>query len=114
MKAFVASQGIGALQGQISNLQTQVDNLAEENRIQNRAIHKGFEGVAMALAMESPAVPAGATFAISGGVGGYNGRHSLATAISAAIGEKASVSAGFGYGLNSGEVGYRAGFQVAF
>lgn len=68
----------------------------------------------MALAMETPNVPAGASFAISGGVGGYNGRHSLAAAMSAAIGEMSSVSAGFGYGLNSGEVGYRAGFQFAF
>jgi hypothetical protein len=68
----------------------------------------------MALAMESPAVPAGKSFALSGGVGGYEGKHALATAISAAIGETANVSAGVGYGFNTGEVGYRAGFQFAF
>ena len=68
----------------------------------------------MALALESPNIPAGSRFAVSGGVGGYQGRHSLATAISAALGEKATASAGLGYGLNSGEIGYRAGFQVAF
>ena len=71
-------------------------------------------GVAMALAMESPAVPAGKSFALSGGVGGYQGKHALSTAISAAVGEDASVSAGLGYGLDTGEVGYRAGFQIAF
>ncbi len=68
----------------------------------------------MALALESPNVPAGATFALSGGIGGYQGKHALATAISAAVGEMTTVSAGFGYGLNSGEIGYRAGFQIAF
>ena len=77
-------------------------------------IDKANEGVAMAMAMESPNVPAGARFAISGGVGGFQGKNALATAISAAVGEKATVSAGLGYGLNSGEVGYRAGFQIAF
>lgn len=77
-------------------------------------IEQANEGVAMALAMESPAVPAGASFALSGGVGNYNGRTSLALAISTAVGEKASVSAGVGVGANSGEVGTRAGFQIAW
>jgi hypothetical protein len=64
--------------------------------------------------MDSPAVPAGASFALSGGIGGFEGKHSLATAISAAVGEKASVSAGLGMGLDTGEIGYRAGFLIAF
>jgi hypothetical protein len=68
----------------------------------------------MALALDSPNIPSGATFAFSGGIGGYQGKHALATAISAAVSETTTVSAGFGYGLNSGKVGYRAGFQVAF
>ena len=68
----------------------------------------------MALALDSPNVPVGASFAISGGIGGYQGKHALAAAVSAAVSEMSTVSAGFGYGLNSGEVGYRGGFQVAF
>jgi hypothetical protein len=68
----------------------------------------------MALALDSPVVPAGAHFALSGGIGGYQGKHALATAISAAVGQMSTVSAGFGYGIDSGEIGYRAGFQIAF
>ena len=106
--------GIAAINSAVIGLQDDVGILYNQNRRQDRLIDRANEGVAMALAMESPYVPAGSRFALSGGIGGYQGRHSLATAISAAVGEKANVSAGLGYGLNSGEIGYRAGFQIAF
>jgi autotransporter adhesin len=86
-------------------------DLANRNR---RDIRGANEGVAMALAMDTPNIPAGATFAMSGGVGYFNNRLALAAAISAAVGEMSSVSAGVGYGFNSKEVGARAGFQVAW
>lgn len=72
------------------------------------------DGVAMALAMESPMVPAGKSMALSGGVGLFKGRAAFASAISAAVGENAQVSAGIGFGLRSKEVGARAGFQFAW
>ena len=103
-----------AINSSIIGLQGDVDILYSQNRRQDRLIDKANEGVAMALAMESPNIPANSTFALSGGIGGFQGRNALATAVSAAIGENATVSAGLGYGLNTGEVGYRAGFQVAF
>jgi hypothetical protein len=105
---------LGQLNSAVAGLQGQIDDLFDDNRRQDRSIGKAQEGVAMALALDSPNIPAGATFAISGGIGGYEGKHALATAISAAVGEMTTLSAGIGYGLNSGEVGYRAGFQVAF
>lgn len=106
-----ATAGIGS---SLVGIEADIADLYADNRHQDRQIGKANEGVAMALAMESPNIPAGSHFALSGGIGGYQGKHSLATAVSAALGEKATVSAGLGYGLNSGEVGYRAGFQVAF
>jgi autotransporter adhesin len=105
---------LNAAIGDITALENSVAGLFNENRHQDKEIGKATEGVAMALALDSPSIPAGATFAISGGIGGYNGKHALATAISAAVGEMATVSAGFGYGLSTHEIGYRAGFQVAF
>ena len=108
------ASSVAAINGSILGLQGDVANLYNKNRSQDRMIDKANEGVAMALALDSPNIPAGSTFALSGGIGGFQGKNALATAISAAIGEKATVSAGLGYGLNSGEVGYRAGFQVAF
>ena len=68
----------------------------------------------MALALDSPSIPAGASFALSGGVGNFKGRTALALAVSAAVGEMASVSAGIGYGFSSKDIGSRAGFQIAW
>ena len=64
--------------------------------------------------METPSIPAGAHFAVSGGVGYFKNRAALATAISAAVGEMSEVSAGVSYGFDSKQVGARAGFQFAF
>jgi hypothetical protein len=111
----VGGRTIGGLaNGVLLNDAVNLGQLNSALGAQDHKIGKANEGVAMALALDSPSVPAGATFAMSGGIGGYQGKHALATAISAAIGEMATVSAGFGYGLDSGEVGYRAGFQFAW
>jgi trimeric autotransporter adhesin len=64
--------------------------------------------------MESPALPAGTSFALSGGIGYYQNRSAATTAFTARVGKNASVSAGVGFGLNTGEVGARGGFQVAW
>jgi autotransporter adhesin len=109
-----SSLSIGSIQNSFASFQGQLNSLFDLDRRQDKRIDKADEGVAMALALESPSVPAGATFAFSGGIGGYEGKHALATAISAAVGEMSTISAGVGYGLNSGEIGYRGGFQIAF
>lgn len=79
-----------------------------------RDVREANEGVAMAMAMDSPNVPAGARFALSGGVGYFKNRAAFAAAISAALGDMSSVSAGLGYGFKSNEIGARAGFQFAW
>ncbi len=86
-------------------------DLARDNR---NDIREANEGVAMALAMDSPTVPSGARMALSGGIGYFKNRAALASAISVAIGDMSSVSAGLGYGFRSKEVGARAGFQIAW
>ena len=68
----------------------------------------------MALAMESPALPSGTNFALSGGVGYFESRSAGTMAMTARVSENASVSAGVGFGFDSGEVGARGGFQVAW
>ncbi|MEL6542359.1 MAG: YadA-like family protein, partial [Pseudomonadota bacterium] len=77
-------------------------------------INRANEGVAMALAMESPSLQPGTNFALSGGVGYFQDRGAGSLAFSARISENASFSAGMGVGLDSGEVGARGGFQVAW
>lgn len=86
-------------------------DLARENRSD---IREANEGVAIAMAMDTPAIPAGAKVALSGGIGFFKNRAALASAISLAVGPMSSVSAGFGYGFNSKKIGARAGFQIAW
>jgi hypothetical protein len=110
-----AVQQVNAVQAsQISDLQTGQAALFDLAAINRREVGKANEGVAMALAMESPALPPGTSFAVSGGVGYYQNRTAATTAVSARIGRNASASAGVGVGLNTGEVGARGGFQVAW
>ena len=103
-----------ATNAQVTALTGQVNTLFDLTEINRRAINRANEGVAMALAMESPALPAGTNFALSGGVGYYEDQASLTMAITARVGENASVSAGIGTGFNSGSVGARGGFQIAW
>ncbi len=103
-----------ASNAQVNALSGQVNTLFDLTDINRRAIERANEGVAMALAMESPSLPAGTTFALSGGVGYYEDRASLAMAITARVSENATVSAGVGAGFNSGSVGARGGFQIAW
>ena len=88
--------------------------LFQLTRRNRRDIGDANEGVAMALAMDTPAIPAGAHIAVSGGLGYFKNRVSFASAISVAVGTMSSVSAGVGYGINSKELGARAGFQMAW
>ena len=68
----------------------------------------------MALAMESPMLPAGTNFALSGGVGYFENQGAGTMAVTARVSNNASVSAGVGVGFDSGEVGARGGFQIAW
>lgn len=103
-----------SLGSSITALQTDTVTLFDVTDRLRGDVRDANEGVAMALAMDSPNVPAGAKFALSGGVGYFKNRAAFAAAISAAVGEMSSVSAGLGYGLDSNEIGARAGFQIAW
>ena len=105
---------ISALQSGFANMQSDVGILFDLNDTNRRDIREVREGVAMAMAMETPAIPAGAKMAVSGGVGYYDNKAALATAVSVAVGEMSQVSAGVSYGIDSNKVGARAGFQFAW
>ena len=105
---------ITALQSLTATHTSQINQLFGESAANRAAIDRANEGVAMALAMESPMLPAGTTFALSGGVGYYEDQGAGTLALSARIGENAAFSAGVGVGFDSGEIGARGGFQVAW
>jgi hypothetical protein len=113
-RSNVSLASIGALQNSFSSVQGQIGQLFDLNEQNRRGIREADEGVAMALAMDTPSIPAGAHYAVSGGVGYFKSRAALATAISTAVGEMSQVSAGVSYGFTSNDVGARAGFQFAF
>ena len=72
------------------------------------------EGIAMSLALESPVVAPGSTFAISGGVGHYENSESIAVGASYRSSERFVWSAGLGVGLDQGKVGARAGVAYSW
>ncbi len=109
MQSNQASQGTA-----IAALQSDSLSLFDLTRDNRNDIREANEGVAMALAMDTPSIPAGARVAVSGGVGYFKNRSALASAISVAVGQMSSVSAGLGYGFKSKDVGARAGFQIAW
>jgi hypothetical protein len=113
-RSGVSLASLGALQNSFGAVQGQIGQLFDLNEKNRHDIGEADEGVAMALALDTPSIPAGAHFAVSGGVGYFKNRAALATAISAAVGEMSQVSAGVTYGFNSSNVGARAGFQLAF
>ena len=112
--ALATAASVNTLNGQVGTLNSQVTTLFDLTNTNRLDIQKANEGVAMALAMESPSLPDGAKVAISGGIGYYQNRTAATSAVSFRIGDKASLSAGVGVGFNTGEVGARGGFQVAW
>jgi autotransporter adhesin len=108
------SAATAGLSTSIAGLQSNDEILFDLADRNHHGIREANEGVAMALALDSPSIPAGAKFAVSGGIGYFKNRAAFAAAISAAVGQMSSVSAGVGYGFSSNEVGARGGFQFAW
>ena len=110
--------GIIAQQAALASTQAaqgiQIESLFDLADVNQREIERANEGVALALAMETPSLPSGARFAIGGGFGYYNHRTAGTAAVAVRVGTMSSISGGIGIGLNTGEVGARAGFQHAW
>jgi len=101
------SAAIMDLQGQTGLL----FDLAAENSVQAR---RANEGVAMALAMESPIIMPGKRFGVAGGFGYYNDRVAGSASVGLRVSDSTVFTGGLGVGFDSGEVGARAGFQASW
>lgn len=112
-QAAQASQ-ITALQSGQTAMSGRMNTLFDLADVNRREIRKANEGVAMALAMETPALPAGARVGVAGGFGYYNDRVAGTAAFAVRVGDRSAISGGIGVGMNTGEVGARAGFQAAW
>ena len=105
---------LASLQGQIDTNSGKISQLFDLTSQNKEAIRKANEGVAMALAMESPSLQPGQRMALSGGIGYYENQGAATMALSARVSDNAYLSAGVGIGFNSGSVGARGGFQIAW
>ena len=83
------------------------DSAQENSKLARRA----NEGVALALAMESPVIMLGKTFGVAGGFGYYNDRVAGSASFGLRVSKSSAVTGLVGIGFDSGEVGERAGLQ---
>lgn len=105
----------GAAIGQLQrDLGEEMGSLRQDLDRQGKRIDTATEGVAMALAMKTPAIPDGKTFALSGGFGAFEGRQAFAMSGGVRATEAVEIDGGFAVGLNSGSVGGRAGATIAW
>lgn len=119
--SFAGASQVAALEAsfagqaaQIATLQAGQATLLQLSDFNLREVRRANEGVAMALSMETPHLPAGATFAVASGVGYFRERAAMTASFAARVGPMNALSAGVGVGFNSGDVGARAGFQHAW
>lgn len=71
-----------------------------------------FEGIAIALAMESPQVDPGKRFGVSLNWGNFEGENALAGAAKLRFDDTWAGTAGVGYGMGRNTLGVRAGIQA--
>jgi len=105
---------LSAMQAQIDGNTHDINTLFNLTNQNSEAIKKANEGVAMALALESPTLQPDQKIGIAGGIGYYENQGAATMAISARVSPNASISAGMGFGFNSGSVGARGGFQIGW
>lgn len=98
----------------IGSLTDQTGQLFDITRRQGQSIRELNEGVAMAMAMDVPMLPQGASFAVSANIGYFADRMAGTAAFTARLADMTSLSAGAGIGFATGEVGARAGIQHAW
>jgi hypothetical protein len=95
----------------LQNRQTMLFDLANENSVQAR---RANEGVALALAMESPVIMPDKNVGVAGGFGYYNEKVAGSASFGFRVSDSTVVNGGVGVAFDSGEVGARAGFQSSW
>lgn len=104
--ALIASNS-SAIMGLQDRQSVLFDSAQENSTLARRA----NEGVALALAMESPVIMPGKTFGVAGGFGYYNDRVAGSASFGLRVSKSSAVTGLVGIGFDSGEVGDRAGLQ---
>jgi hypothetical protein len=76
--------------------------------------NKALEGTAIGLAIPSPQVDSGHTYAIGGNVGTFQGQTAIGIGAAVKANDNLTFSAGAGYGLGQGTIGGKAGSNLSW
>lgn len=110
----VAGGGISVMQQQSRALDTMARQMTSRMDAMDGRIDTANEGVAMALAMKSPAVADDKTFALSGGWGTFEGENAFAMSGAVRASQNVQLDAGLAVGAGNGSVGGRAGATISW
>jgi autotransporter adhesin len=95
-------------------LDGRLDGIELHNRKQDKAIRSANEGVAMAMAMDTPVLLPGERIAVTGGLGYYSNRVAGAASMGFRLTDRASMSLGVGIAPKSGKAGGKVGFRMGW
>lgn len=88
--------------------------LSDRIRSQGARIEDNKEGIAMAMALDAPYVPADRTFAVSAGLGSFEGSQALAASMGFRFDANTQFDAGITYSMDRDQVGGRIGVTYAW
>ena len=108
----LATSGINLRQ--VLSLGTTVESNTAAIANNSRAISNNKSGIAMAMALDAPYVPADKQFAISTGIGSFEGSEALAVSMGFRINPNTQFDAGVTYGFDNDQVGGRIGMTYAW
>nr|WP_283938340.1 YadA-like family protein [Sphingomonas brevis] len=91
-----------------------LDSIELRNLQQDKGIRRANEGVAMAMAMDTPVLLPGERIAVTGGLGYWNDRVAGAAAMGFRVTDHASMSVGVGIAPKSGKAGGKVGFRMGW
>ena len=96
------------------SLGTAMGSLSDSIRSNSRQIEDNKEGIAMAMALDAPYVPEDRTFAVSAGLGSFEGSQAIAASMGYRFNANTQFDAGITYGMDRDQIGGRIGVTYAW
>lgn len=91
-----------------------MSSLEQRSQTMSRQIDNNKEGIAMAMALNSPYVPTDRTFAVSTGLGSFEGSQALTASMGYRFNDNTQMDAGITYGFSQNQVGGRIGVTYSW
>ena len=114
MSELATTAQLANTSAQLATASTQIADLNRRTENQEERLDEVEDGVAMALAMETPVIPSGKRYAMTLGGGFYNQGSAVTTSFAGRVNDNVTISAGAGVGADTGKVGARGGVTFAW